>query len=119
LHNLREDLSVRLAAAMKDETIQRGLSEIEDTYNTIRRGAQSMLDAFTPLSNNAHLKQGNSCDAGTQVQLSLLLATAMETRKWRILHRNMHLDVWPSFDACANGHTSVGIDSATSHNEAH
>ena len=49
LQDLREDLSSRLAAAMKDETIEEGLRAVEEVQNAARRGAQGMLDAFTPL----------------------------------------------------------------------
>jgi hypothetical protein len=48
LQDLQEDLSSRLAAAMKDETIQQGLGAIEETHNTVLRGAQGVVDVFTP-----------------------------------------------------------------------
>ncbi|MFZ0708633.1 MAG: hypothetical protein WAM53_01205 [Terrimicrobiaceae bacterium] len=49
LQDLREDLSSRLAAAMKDETIQQGVRAIQEIPNAARGGTQGVLDALAPL----------------------------------------------------------------------
>jgi hypothetical protein len=49
LHDLQEDLSSRLAAAMKDETIQQGVRAIEELPNAARGDAQGVFDALAPL----------------------------------------------------------------------
>ena len=49
LQDLREDLSSRLAAAMRDETIDRGTRAIQEFPNAAKDGARGVLDALVPL----------------------------------------------------------------------
>ena len=49
LQDLREDLSSRLAAAMRDETIDRGARAIQEFPDAARDGARGVLDALVPL----------------------------------------------------------------------
>ena len=49
LQDLREDLSSRLAAAMRDETIDRGARALQEFPDAARDGASGMLDALVPL----------------------------------------------------------------------
>ncbi|HEY5703949.1 MAG TPA: hypothetical protein VIS96_00065 [Terrimicrobiaceae bacterium] len=49
LQDLREDLSMRLATAMRDETIDRGARVIEDIPSAAKDGAQGVFDALVPL----------------------------------------------------------------------
>ena len=49
LQDLREDLSSRLAAAMRDETIDRGARAIQELPDAARDGARGVLDALIPL----------------------------------------------------------------------
>ena len=49
LQDLREDLSSRLAAAMRDETIDRGARAIQEFPDAAREGARGVLDALVPL----------------------------------------------------------------------
>ena len=49
LQDMREDLSSRLAAAMGDETIDRGTRVIQEIPNAAKDGAQGVLDALVPL----------------------------------------------------------------------
>jgi hypothetical protein len=48
LQDLREDLSPRLAAAIRDETIERGKRFIEELPNAARDGAKGVLDSLLP-----------------------------------------------------------------------
>ncbi len=48
LQDLREDLSPRLAAAIRDETIERGKRLIEELPNAAREGAKGVLDSLLP-----------------------------------------------------------------------
>lgn len=50
IHDLREDLSARLAAAMGEEVIQRGVDALQDVPGTMREGAKSILDILAPPS---------------------------------------------------------------------
>ncbi len=49
LQSLQEDLSPRLAAAIRDETIDRGRRFIEDLPNAAKDGAKGVLDTLAPL----------------------------------------------------------------------
>jgi hypothetical protein len=49
LLNLQEDLSPRLAAAVRDEAIHQGKRLIEDLPNAAKDGAKGVLDTLTPL----------------------------------------------------------------------
>ena len=49
LQDLREDLSSRLAAAMRDETIDHGARAIQELPDAARDGARGVLDALIPL----------------------------------------------------------------------
>jgi hypothetical protein len=49
LQDLRENLSSRLAAAMRDETIDRGTRAIQEFPNAAKDGARGVLDALVPL----------------------------------------------------------------------
>jgi hypothetical protein len=49
LQNLQEDLSSRLAAAVRDETIYQGKRLIEDIPNAARDGARGVIDSLAPL----------------------------------------------------------------------
>jgi hypothetical protein len=49
LQSLQEDLSPRLAAAIRDETIDRGKRFIEDLPNAAKDGAKGILDTLAPL----------------------------------------------------------------------
>jgi len=50
LQNLREDLSSRLAAAVRDEAIHQGKRVLEDIPGAARDGAKGVLDALIPLT---------------------------------------------------------------------
>jgi hypothetical protein len=49
LQNPQEDLSSRLAAAVRDETISQGRRLIEDVPNAAKDGARSIIDSLAPL----------------------------------------------------------------------
>ena len=49
LQNPQEDLSSRLAAAVRDETIYQGRRLIEDVPNAAKDGARSIIDSLAPL----------------------------------------------------------------------
>jgi hypothetical protein len=49
LQNPKEDLSARLAAAMKDEVIDQGRKALEVLPGPAKKGAQGLLDALAPL----------------------------------------------------------------------
>ena len=49
IQNPQEDLSSRLAAAVRDETIYQGRRFIEDLPNAAKDGAKGVLDSLTPL----------------------------------------------------------------------
>jgi hypothetical protein len=49
LRNPQEDLSARLAAAVRDETIYQGRRLIEDIPNAAKDGAKGVLDSLAPL----------------------------------------------------------------------
>lgn len=49
LHQMQEDLSARLANAMKDQVIHEGVKTIEQLPNATKSGVQGVLDILTPL----------------------------------------------------------------------
>ncbi len=49
INNPKEDLSVRLALAIKDEAVERGTRALSNPAGTIQEGARGVLDALAPL----------------------------------------------------------------------
>jgi hypothetical protein len=49
LHHMQEDLSARLANAMKDQVIHEGVKTIEQLPNATKSGVKGVLDILTPL----------------------------------------------------------------------